>query len=257
MHSSAEDGGNRLEREEAGVASGEMVLLESSCAYSNSLRLPGEVIAEVRAALYGDSGLKLGCDKIGSVAWLDCSTSLNISLSSESSCHPNSSVSSAIIRAFALFGGVLNWRDGSSVTLRSVWGVSRPIPVRYEFLDGVVYMESRYSGSERELERRVSFSRTAASSAQRKKPHCFPGGFWQVQTGSNQYRSMEAGPGFVRLTEPSLVPTGLLGLSFGRGQPFLAVAHPHASLKKPFQGRRCARAHRGFFVRGKHGGMLS
>lgn len=257
MHSSAEDGGNRLEREEDGVSSGEMLLLESSCAYSNSLRLPGEVIAEVRAALYGDSGLKLGCDKIGSVAWLDCSTSLNTSLSSESSCHPNSSVSSAIIRAFALFGGVLNWRGGTSVALRSVWGVSRPMPVRYKFLDGVRYMESRYSGSERELERRVSFSRTAASSAQRKKPHCFPGGFWQVQTGLNQYGCKEAGSGFVKLTESSLILAGLLGLSFGCGQTFGAVAHPHAVLKKPFQGRRCARAHRGFFAWGKHGGMLS
>jgi hypothetical protein len=54
MHSSADDGGNRLEaveRLESGVAIADEVLVELSYANSFSLRLPGEVIVGMRAAL--------------------------------------------------------------------------------------------------------------------------------------------------------------------------------------------------------------
>jgi len=60
----------------------------------------------------------------------------------------------------------------------------------------------------------------------------------------------------VLLTETSLVPSRLLGLSFNRGQSLLAVAHPDTILEEAFQGRCCPGAHWELLDWRKHGDML-
>jgi hypothetical protein len=82
--------------------------------------LPGEVDKSVRGTFAGDSRWKSGCDTKGSVAWLDDSTFVSSSLSSESSFHPNSSEASEIILALAVFGGDMKLRGGLSMNRRSV-----------------------------------------------------------------------------------------------------------------------------------------
>ena len=120
MHTSADEGGNRADtpdRVDEGVGIVADLLPEESCVSSVSLRLPGEVVVGVRAVLDGVSGLKLGCEMNDSVVPLNESDFARSSLSSDSVFHPKSSVSSAIIRALALFGGDLNWCGGRSTIL--------------------------------------------------------------------------------------------------------------------------------------------
>lgn len=104
------------------------------------------------------------------------------SSSSESMSQLNSSVSSAIIRAFALSGvevdvgfgvallGVISMKRLSVCGVRrSVWGVGRPLsPANLMLLDGVW---RRVSVSEWEFAIRTSLSLSSAASAHRKKPH--------------------------------------------------------------------------------------
>lgn len=70
----------------------------------------------------GEPEWKFGCDtKDSSAVWLACVSS---ALSSESRSQPNSSVSSAIMRALGVmevFAGLeADWRGGMSMVLRSV-----------------------------------------------------------------------------------------------------------------------------------------
>lgn len=169
----------REERDEKGVAGAAWSKEALSFATSANLRFPGEVTAEVRGVLNGDSGWKLGCEMKLSV-WLEESVLKSSSFSSESSFQPKLSDASEIILALAVLGGDLKLRCGVLMNLRSVCGVSSPLFIR----PGVrrCGVSEVGSGSDRELARTVACSRIVASSAHRKKLHLRCGGCAQVQT---------------------------------------------------------------------------